>query len=82
MTILIGIGVAAVVIVLLPSITFGTEFFTLLDAAIAMIINLLDLGRYFIPLDVLSMCFGIILMVDNWSLVVRIFQYVAQLIRG
>ena len=82
MTILIGIGVAAVVIVLLPSITFGTEFFTLLDAAIAMIINLLDLGRYFIPLDVLSMCFGIILMVDNWSLVVRTFQYVAQLIRG
>ena len=82
MTILIGIGVAAVVIVLLPSITFGTEFFTLLDAAIAMIINLLDLGRYFIPLDVLSMCFGIILMVDNWSLVVRIFQDVAQLIRG
>ena len=82
MTILIGIGVAAVVIVLLPSITFGTEFFTLLDVAIAMIINLLDLGRYFIPLDVLSMCFGIILMVDNWSLVVRIFQYVAQLIRG
>lgn len=82
MTILIGIGVAAVVIVLLPSITFGTDFFILLDAAIAMIINLLDLGRYFIPLDVLSMCFGIILMVDNWSLVVRIFQYVAQLIRG
>jgi len=82
MTILIGIGVATVVIVLLPSITFGTEFFMLLDAAIAMIINLLDLGRYFIPLDVLSMCFGIILMVDNWSLVVRIFQYVAQLIRG
>ena len=82
MTILIGIGVAAVVIVLLPSITFGTDFFILLDGAIAMIINLLDLGRYFIPLDVLSMCFGIILMVDNWSLVVRIFQYVAQLIRG
>ena len=82
MTILIGIGVAAVVIVLLPSITFGTDFFILLDAAIAMIINLLDLGRYFIPLDVLGMCFGIILMVDNWSLVVRIFQYVAQLIRG
>lgn len=82
MNILIGIGVAAVVIMLLPSITFGTEFFTLLDAAIAMIINLLDLGRYFIPLDVLGMCFGIILMVDNWALVVRIFQYVAQLIRG
>lgn len=82
MTILIGIGVAAIVMILLPSLTFGTDFFLLLDAAIAMIIQLLDLGRYFIPLDVLGMCFGIILLVDNWSLVVRILQYVVQLIRG
>ncbi len=82
MTIVIGIAVAAIIVVLLPSLTFGTEFFTYLDVTIAMIIELLNLGRYFVPLDVLGMCFGIVLLVDNWSLVVRIFQYVVQLIRG
>lgn len=82
MTILIGIGVAIVVLALLPSLTVGTEFFLLLDAAIAMIITLLDMGRYFIPLDVLGMCFGVILLVDNWALIMRIVQYVVQLIRG
>ena len=76
MTILIGIGVAIVVLALLPSLTVGTEFFLLLDAAIAMIITLLDMGRYFIPLDVLGMCFGVILLVDmEVSIIARDCDY-------
>lgn len=82
MGIVVGIALVSLLLLILPSLTVGTQFFTLLDSGIALFIRLLDVGRWFIPLDVFVVCLGVIFVIDHWGLIMRIVQYIVDLIRG
>lgn len=82
MGIVVGIALVSLLLLILPSLTVGTQFFTLLDSGIALFIRFLDVGRWFVPLDVFVVCLGVIFVIDHWGLIMRIVQYIVDLIRG
>lgn len=82
MGLVVGVALVSLLLLILPSLSVGTEFFSLLDAGIALFIRLVDFGRWFIPLDVFVLCLGVIFVIDHWGLIMRIVQYVVDLIRG
>lgn len=67
---------------LLPDFIVNSTFITALDSGIAVLIKFIDLARWFFPVDVFVTCVGIILLIDNWSLVTRFFKWIIDLIRG
>ncbi len=67
---------------LLPAIGLSPEFLANVDSAMTIIIDLLNTAGYFIPLDVLLMCFMVMIAVDNATLLLRLGQWVIKLIRG
>lgn len=66
----------------IPVFNLSPDFIEKLDDGIALFIKLLEGVSYFIPLDVFVLCFGVILMVDNFALMARIGQFIIKLIRG
>lgn len=66
--------------VIMPSLDIDSVFILAIDDAIAFFINTLISASWFIPLDTLVMCLGVIFVVDNFSLVVKIVRWVIDLI--
>lgn len=67
---------------LLPAMGVPDEFFIQLDTGLSSFISILEGVSWFIPLNLLVMCFTVMLIIDNWSLIVRIGQFILKLIRG
>lgn len=67
---------------LLPTLNLPDDFITALDSGITVIIGLLEGANYFLPLDVLVICFTVMLIADNFTLIMRIGQWVIELVRG
>lgn len=67
---------------ILPVFKFSDEFIQGLDLAISQFVDILNAAGYFIPLDTLSMCFLIIIIFDNFSILFRLGQWIIGLIRG
>lgn len=67
---------------LLASLNLPDNFYYSLDSAISFFISLFEGASYFLPLDLFVLSFGVMLIVDNWSIIVRIVQYLLRLIRG
>lgn len=82
MGLVVGVALVSLLLLILPSLSVGTEFFSFLDAGISLFIRLVDVGRWFIPLDAFVVCLGVIFVIDHWGLIMRIVQYVVELIRG
>lgn len=75
-------GIVGLLDVLLPALGVPDEFFMQLDAGITGFITILEGVSWFIPINILVMCFSVMLVVDNWSLIVRIGQWIIKTIRG
>lgn len=66
----------------LPSLGLPEEFLLKLDNAIVVILGFIDGARWFIPLDIVVMCFSVIIIADNFAVMMRIGQWFLGLIRG
>lgn len=67
---------------LLPTLNLPEEFVTALDNGITVVIDLLEGANYFLPLDILVLCFSAMLIADNFTLLIRLGQWVIELVRG
>lgn len=67
---------------MLPTLNLPPEFVTALDSGITVMIDLLEGASYFLPLDVFVVCMSAMLIADNFTLIIRLGQYVIELIRG
>jgi len=67
---------------LLPAIGFSSGFMSALDSGVALIVQLIGGVGYFLPLNISVVCFTATLVFDNWKLVMRVGQWVIELIRG
>ncbi|MCX7746599.1 MAG: hypothetical protein N2645_06895 [Clostridia bacterium] len=67
---------------LLPAIGLPDEFMAALDTAITAIINLINAAGYFIPLQTVVMCIGLVFAIDAGILAIRLGMWIIKLIRG
>lgn len=67
---------------LLPALHVPVNFINAVDSCFAFFIKFFGIASFFIPLDVLVMCLGVILLIDNFALISRVVQYILKLIRG
>lgn len=66
----------------LPVLGFSPQFMSSLDNALSTIIGIIQGAGYFLPLDIMVLCFSAMLIVDNFALLTRVGQFVIKLIRG
>jgi len=66
----------------LPALGLSEEFMTALDNGLTIIIGLLESANYFLPLDILVICLTTMLLVDNFTLIMRIGQWFIRTLRG
>lgn len=78
----IGIAILTLVVALIPALTIDGTFVAALDGAVEFLIQVFDFARWFFPFNVFVMCLGIIIIVDNWTLLSRVVQYVVGVVRG
>lgn len=67
---------------LLPVFNVNPQFWSGLDNAVSTIITIINSAGYFVPLNTLVLCFTVILIFDNFNLLMRVGQWVIKLIRG
>lgn len=67
---------------LLPALGVPNSFFVQVDGAVSGIISILQTASWFIPLDILVVCFGIMILADNFSILARIAQWIVRTVRG
>ncbi len=67
---------------LLPVIGVSPEFTQKIDNAITIIINLLNNANYILPIDVMVLCWTVMLSFDISMLMFRIVQWIIKLVRG
>lgn len=67
---------------LLPSIGIPPEFLSKVDEAISWIIGIVQGAGYIIPLDTFVLCMLSMFVVDNWTLVFRVGQWILKIVRG
>lgn|GEM_PF-2006991 len=67
---------------LLPALHIPDNFISAIDATFAFMIGIYQGASYFVPLDIFVVCYSTILIVDNFSLVVRIVKWIISLIPG
>ena len=67
---------------IIPVLNLPDKFIKGLDSAIVVIINLIEGAGYFIPLDVFAYCMMTMFIVDNFTIVARLGQWIAGLVRG
>lgn len=72
----------AILDVLLPSAGLSNDFLTAFDSGIGTIIGLINGAGYFIPLNIILLCWTTIFVFDNASILFRIGQWIIGLIRG
>lgn len=67
---------------LIPTFSLPQNFVTAIDNGLTLLITLIEGAAYFIPLDILVVCLSVVLLVDNFSLLIKIGQFVLKMIRG
>ncbi|ERK28213.1 hypothetical protein [Clostridium intestinale] len=67
---------------ILPKLGVPESFFNLIDGAVSTILGFLKAASWFIPLDILILCVTVMVIVDNFTLIVRVGQWIINLIRG
>lgn len=67
---------------IIPALNLPPGFVSQVDNALSTILGIINSAGYFIPLSVLSSCFTVVLLVDTFTLTMRLVQYVIGLIRG
>lgn len=67
---------------LLPALNVDSAFLNMLDNAISVVLGFYYTASWFVPLDVAVACYTVMLVVDNWSFLLRIGQSILKLIRG
>lgn len=75
-------GVIGLLVGLFPAFNPDSQVIQLLDAGIALLIQFLDMARWFLPLEVFVLCFGAMFAIDHFALISRIIQYLVELVRG
>ena len=68
--------------ILLPALSLPDDFYYKLDSAMAFLLGLIQGAAYFLPINVMISCFVVILIVDNFALMMRAGQFILKLIRG
>lgn len=68
--------------VLIPTFSLPPSFVTALDSGLTLLITFIEGAAYFIPLDILIICLTAMLIADNFTLLIRVGQFVIKLIRG
>lgn len=66
----------------MPVFGLPDEFYQKVDEAIVLLIQILRMGSYILPLDVMVYCLGIMLVADNLSVLTWLGKYVIRLVRG
>ncbi len=72
--------VVNVISFLIPALGINPELTDSIDAVMALVLGLIAGAGYFLPLDVLVMCFSAIMVTDNWGIVVRIIKWVISVL--
>lgn len=67
---------------ILPTLNLSPKFLIMLDSAITTIISILEKANYFLPLDVMVVCFSVMTIADNFTLFIRIGQWIIRTVRG
>lgn len=67
---------------LIPTFSLPDNFVTAIDSGLTLLITLIEGASYFVPLDILIICLSVMLLVDNFSLIIKIGQFVLKMIRG
>lgn len=75
-------GVLGLLVGLFPALNPDSNFISALDTGIALLIQFFDMARWFIPLDIFVLCFGVMFAVDHFALISKIVQYLVELVRG
>lgn len=75
-------GVLYTINSLLPHLDLSQEFLLNFSTGTDMVISFFTGAGYFIPLDDLANCITVVLVVDNWSSIMRLFKWVMNLVRG
>ena len=75
-------GILSVLGTALPALGVPDSFFTSLDSAVSMFITFLQGASWFVDLNIFLLCLSVIIIVDNFSFIVRVITYVLKLIRG
>ena len=73
---------SSIVDTLIPPLGVPSVFWDNLDGAVAFIIQILGWASWFIPLDLLVMCFLAMIAVDNFGRIVQISKWAIGIIRG
>ena len=61
--------------VLLPSMGLSPAFIGSIDSALSFLIEVMHGASYFLPVDTMLMCLGVIIAVDNFSLISRLVKW-------
>jgi len=72
-------GLLSLIISPLP---MSDEFARMLDGAFAWLINTIAAAGWILPLDTLVVCFGVIVVVDNYTLAFAFIRWIVGVIRG
>ena len=67
---------------ILPVLGFSPDFLQQVDNGIIVLIDLIEGANYFLPLDVMVICWGAMLAVDHFALLMRIGQWFIKTVRG
>lgn len=67
---------------LLPVLGVPDSFFNAADTAFSTFANFVRGASFFVPLDLMIMCLTVMLIVDNFALLMRIAKWILSLIRG
>lgn len=70
------IKVVDIISLIIPQLGISPELLAKFDTVIALFIQLVQGAAWFIPLDVVIMCFLTITVVDNWGIVVRVIKWI------
>lgn len=74
--------IVSVLDTVLPALGVPDEFFLMADSAISTLIGIIQVASFFIPLDIFVLCFTVMLIVDNFAILMRIGQFILKLVRG
>lgn len=80
--ILVSTVLLGLLISLIPPLAMDGGFLSVVDNAVSLFIRFVDGASYFLPIPVFIICVTVVLVVDNWSLMVRAVMYVIELVRG
>lgn len=67
---------------IIPVIGLSPEFLSNFDNAISTFISLVEMGGYFVPLDVFTICLGSILTFNVAVLTFRFAKWAVEMVRG